>query len=92
MKIDPHSVLMPDRDIPEDEGLRNVSRQFESLFVNQLISAMRKTVVRDGLIPESQGEKVYQAMLDQQYAQRMSDTDQIGLSKIIYEQLVSNKR
>lgn len=73
---------------PEDPKLREVSRQYEALFLNQLISAMRKTVVKQGIVPESHGERVYQSMLDSEYAQKMSETDQIGLSHLIYQQLL----
>ena len=56
--------------------------------MNQMVSEMRKTVVRGGLIPESQAEKVYQSMLDSDYAQKIADSEQVGLSKMIYQQLL----
>lgn len=76
---------------PENAQLRHVSRQYEALFLNQLIGAMRKTVAKGGLIPEGQGEKVYQSMLDTEYAQRMADSEQMGLSKVIYEHLLRSQ-
>lgn len=91
MKISPaegmplHSVEKAKEEHPE---IREVSRQFESVFVNQLVDAMRRTVVKGGLIPESQAERVYQSMLDSEYSQRISETDQIGLSKMVYDHLL----
>lgn len=72
----------------EHPELKEVSRQFESVFVNQLVGAMRKTVVKGGLVPESQAERVYQSLLDSEYSQKISESDQIGLSKMVYEHLL----
>ena len=73
----------------DKEKLKSLSRQFESVLLNQMVGAMSKTVSHDGgLVPESQGEKVYRSMLETEYAQRLSNSDQIGLSKMIYEHLL----
>ena len=79
------------RKVPEDPKVRQVARNFESLFVNQLVSEMRKTIEHDGLIPQSHAEKVYQSMLDTEYSQRISDSGQIGLSDLIYQHLMRSR-
>lgn len=76
----------------EHPEVRKVAKQFEALFVNQMISAMRKTVVKGGLVPESNAERVYQSMLDSQHAERMADTEQLGLSQMIYDHLLRQSR
>ena len=91
MKISPQALAPSAMERTEDKALRDVSKQFEALFVNQLVSAMRKTVVKDGLFKESQAEKVYQGMLDFEHSQRMAESGQIGLSKLIYEHLLRTK-
>lgn len=73
---------------PEEEQLRKVAQGFESVFVNQLVGAMRKTVVKGGLVPESNAERTYQAMLDQEYAQRVSQTGQLGIAQMVYDHLL----
>jgi len=72
----------------ENKALRDVSRSFEAMFTHQLVSAMRKTVVKDGFFKESQAEKIYQGMQDFDYSQRIAESDQLGLSKTIYEHLL----
>lgn len=72
----------------DDAALRKVSKQFEGVFVNQLVGAMRKTISKGGLIKESQAERVFQGMLDAEHAQAISDADQLGLSNVIYEHLL----
>ena len=89
MKI---SGYAPPESVPlsqeEDQKLRDVSRQFESLLINDLVSQMRKTVVKGGFVPESQAERVYQSMLDTEYAIAMAQSDQVGLSALVYEHLL----
>jgi flagellar protein FlgJ len=69
-----------------------VAKQFEGLFINQMVSAMRKTVAKGGLVPESNAERVYQSMLDNQYSEKMADTEQLGLSQMIYDHLLRQSR
>lgn len=49
---------------------------------------MRKTVTPGGLIPESNAERVFKGMLDSENAERMADSEQLGLSNIVYEHLL----
>ncbi len=54
-----------------EEGLKQVSRQFEALFMGMLLKSMRDANPSSGLL-ESQGGKMYQSLLDQQLAQNLS--------------------
>jgi flagellar protein FlgJ len=91
MKIEP-TVLpeVSDSHLTDKQkaDLKKVSMQFESLFTNQLLAAMRKTINKQGLIPESHAEKVYQSMLDQEYAQKMAETEHLGIAKMVYQHLL----
>lgn len=73
---------------PENKELKKVAKQFEAVFVNQMIGAMRKTVMPGGLIPESNAERVFKGMLDSENAERIADSEQLGLSQIVYEHLL----
>lgn len=70
-----------------DRKLMEVSKQFEGIFVNQMVSAMRKTVVHQGIVPESHAERVYQGMLDQEHAQKITDSGEMGLAALVYQHL-----
>lgn len=82
----PLQPMEPERH--ENPALKKVAKDFEAVFINQMVGAMRKTVVKGGMIPETNAERIYQSMLDQQHAERISDAEQIGLSNIIYEHLL----
>lgn len=70
------------------EEVMNAAKGFEAIFIGQMVNAMRQTVQKGGMIPESQSEKVFQSMLDVEYSQKLADTEQIGLSHLIYEHLL----
>lgn len=93
MKIESAQIMPPPPDdsflTEEQKGqMKKVAQSFESLFVNQLISEMRKSVPKGGMIPESHAERVYRSMLDNEYANTLSETDQLGVGKLVYEQLL----
>lgn len=70
-----------------EEELREACREFEQYFVNQLFKEMRNTVHSGGLIPKSQGEKLFEEMLDDEYAKEISKGNGIGISDMMYKQL-----
>jgi len=71
----------------DDEKLMDACQQFESIFVHQMISQMRAAIPEGGLFEKSQGEKIFQDMLDEKYAENISKAGGIGLAKILYNQL-----
>ena len=71
----------------EDTKLKEVCQQLESIFVHQMLSQMRNSIPKGGFIQANQGEKIFQDMLDQEYAQKMSKAGGIGLADLMYRQL-----
>jgi flagellar protein FlgJ len=70
------------------QALRGAAEQFEAVFLNQLVSAMRKTVGDGGLVAKSQGEKMFEGMLDEEWAKNLAGRHGPGgLSEMIYRQL-----
>ena len=70
-----------------DEELMSVSRQFESIFIHQLLKSMRSTVQKSGLF-DSHATRMYESMHDQELANLMSEKRSIGLADIVYTDLV----
>ncbi|CAN7301406.1 flagellar assembly peptidoglycan hydrolase FlgJ [Variovorax sp. LjRoot84] len=68
-----------------EEGLKQVSRQFEALFMNMVLKSMREATPSSGLL-ESRNEKVYMSMLDQQLSQNLSGRG-VGLAEAMLAQL-----
>ena len=66
-------------------AIREVSKQFEALFMQELMKSMRSTTMAEGLF-ENQATGMGRDMLDQQYAVQMSGQPG-GLAAAIARQL-----
>ncbi|MDD9950733.1 MAG: rod-binding protein [Zetaproteobacteria bacterium] len=70
-----------------EKSIEDVAREFESIFLGIVIESMRQSVPTEGLVPKGNAEKIYEQMLDQEYAKSMSETGQAGLAQMIAKQL-----
>ena len=75
----------------EKEGLREAASEFEVLFLQQVMKSMRDTGFKSELVRKSEGEMMFQSMLDEQYARLGTQTGGgLGLSEMIYKQYLSH--
>lgn len=68
------------------QAIRQAAQQFESLFTDMMLKAMRAAKLGDGLGDSEQGD-VYQDMYDQQLAVQMSQGHGLGLADMLVQQL-----
>lgn len=68
-----------------EEGLKQVSRQFEAMFMNMVLKSMREATPSSGLL-DGQNQKIYTSMLDQQLSQNLSGRG-LGLAEAMLAQL-----
>ena len=68
------------------EALGEVAAQFESLFVQMMLKAMREATIEGGLFQSNQME-VYQGMHDSQLALALSSQGGLGLAEVLVEDL-----
>jgi len=71
----------------DDKKLQEACRQFEALFIYQLMERMRATVPKNDFWGDSSGVQIFQGMMDEELAKGMSQAGGIGLGKMLYEQL-----
>ncbi len=89
MEITAPTIMPVDTSKPEvNKDLRKACADFESYMTNQLLSAMRKTIPTDGLFPQTDGEKMFQSMLDQELATQMAQGNGMGFGDALYKQLM----
>jgi flagellar protein FlgJ len=69
------------------EALREVAKQFESLFTNMILKSMRDASGGDPLMGSEQQE-FYQDMFDQQLAVQLSKGKGLGLADMLMRQLM----
>ena len=68
------------------EQLESLSKQFESIFVQQLLKSMRSTVQKTGLF-DSHATNMYESLHDEEMSKLMTKQKGIGLADIIYKDL-----
>lgn len=68
------------------EALKGVAKQFEALFLNNILKSMRAGKLADGLLDSQQSDS-YNEMYDQQLAVHLSGNPGIGLADLIVKQL-----
>ena len=69
-----------------DDASNAVARQFEGLFVQQMLAAMRSAANIDGGQHSSYMD-FYQEMYDKQLAQTIAGQDRLGVAKLILQQI-----
>ena len=76
--------------VRKDHGkLEKACDDFEALFVKYMMQQMRKTIPKDGLFGQSQADKIYTGMLDDEVAKSVSRGRGLGLAKAMYEQMAA---
>ncbi|MES1928630.1 mannosyl-glycoprotein endo-beta-N-acetylglucosamidase [Salinisphaera dokdonensis CL-ES53] len=68
-----------------EEGVRQAAKQFEALFLQQMLKQMRAAVPESGLL-QSQQSDMYQSLMDQQWSQTLAERG-VGLADMLTRQL-----
>ena len=68
------------------EALKEVARQFEAIFLSNVLKGMRDAKLADGIMDNDQS-KFYNEMYDQQLAVHLSGKPGVGLADLIVKQL-----
>lgn len=69
-------------------ALKEVGKQFESLFIQMMLKSMREATPKDPIFG-SQDENTYRDLFDKQLSQELSARGGLGLAEIIVRQLQS---
>ncbi|RJR49585.1 MAG: hypothetical protein C4576_06595 [Desulfobacteraceae bacterium] len=70
----------PDR----DEKLKKACKEFESIFTNELLKSMRRTIEKCDLFHGGQAEEIYESLLDQELSKSMAGLGPGSLADILY--------
>ena len=71
----------------EATKLKEACRDFEALFIKQMLDTMRKTVNKSGMLDGGMAEDVFEDMLYDEYSKSMADTGDFGIAKLMYSEL-----
>lgn len=70
-----------------DEKLWQACCQFEAIFLQQMLAAMRKSVPKSSLLPQGFTQDVQASMLDQAIAEAGSKQGILGIARTLYRQV-----
>lgn len=71
----------------DDEALKEVCREFESIFLQMMFKEMRNTVPEGGLIDKGTGTKIFEEMYIEELSKEIAKGNEgLGIGKMIYEQ------
>ncbi len=89
MKIEPTAVTQAvnQRQTKDLEKLKNLSMEFESFFMKEVVKSMRDTVPKDGLLHGGNAEEIYKSMFDDKLAESMAKDGSSGIADTLYRQL-----
>jgi peptidoglycan hydrolase FlgJ len=69
------------------EELRQYTREFEAIYINEMFRAMRRTIPDGGLIEKNMSTEIYEEAIDLELARSASSGRGIGLGEAMFEQL-----
>lgn len=72
-----------------DESLKKVCKDFESVFVNMMMKTMRQASAIEGdeIVEKSQGREIFEGMLDDELSKKVATGGGIGIANLMYKQL-----
>ncbi len=73
------------------EAIKQVAKQFESVFLNMVLKSMRQAKLAEGALDSKQSE-FYRDMYDQQIALHLSGKPGVGLADLIAKQLTPKQK
>lgn len=73
------------------EAIKEVAKQFESVFLSMVLKSMRQAKLADGVLDNNQSE-FYRDMYDQQMAIHLAGKPGVGLADLIAQQLTPKQK
>jgi Rod binding domain-containing protein len=73
--------------LSEADKIGEASRQFEAVLLRQILADATKTVFKSSMNPESSSDGIYQDMITNTLADKISRAGGFGLSRVLNQQL-----
>lgn len=79
-------------DMKKEAELKKACQDFEAIILQQMLTAMRKSVPKSELFDGGFSQDMYQSMYDESLAQEMASGHGIGLADALFRQLSSSPK
>ncbi|MBN2244031.1 MAG: rod-binding protein [Acidobacteria bacterium] len=70
--------------------LREAAQEFEAIFIAYMLKVMRETIEESGLTDGGPGKAIYTELFDQQISRSLASRGALGLSDLLYDNLVES--
>lgn len=70
-----------------DDKVKQACSDFEAIFIKQMLDSMRNTVEKTSLLGGGMAEEIFEDMIYDEYAKKMSRTGDFGIKDMLYRQL-----
>jgi peptidoglycan hydrolase FlgJ len=72
----------------EIEKATEAAKEFEAVFVSEMMKPMFEGIQTDGMFGGGKGEEVFRSMLLQEYGKLMSQTGSVGVADTVREEMI----
>lgn len=83
----PLEKLINSSQVKQQDKVEEASRQFESMLLRQILTQAQKPLFRSNLFESSTSNSIYQDMITQQLADRISRGGSFGFGKMLEKEL-----
>jgi peptidoglycan hydrolase FlgJ len=73
------------------EKLKKACSDFEALFLARMLKQMRQSIPQNGLLGNGPGKEIYQSLMDQELAKKISQRGGVGLGENLYRQVLQRE-
>jgi peptidoglycan hydrolase FlgJ len=73
-------------DEKDEESLKKVCNDFESIFMGIIYKQMKSTVMKSDLMPQSNAQNIFESMLDDELTKESAKAGGIGLGDMLFNQ------
>ncbi len=73
-------------DEKDEDALKKVCNDFESIFMGIIYKQMKSTVLKSDLVPQSNAQNIFESMLDDELTKETAKAGGIGLGKLLFDQ------
>lgn len=75
-------------DTPKEKKLLQASKDFEAIFVRQILASMHTNTTKNTVFGNSgQGQEIYQSIYDSKLADQIAQGQGLGVGKVLYRQI-----
>jgi Rod binding domain-containing protein len=78
-------------DHKKSSGLKQAAKEFEAVFISQMLSHMWSGIKTDGPFSGGRGEQIFRDMMIDEYGKEIAKSGQLGLSDQIMAQLLQHQ-